>query len=739
MKSNMETYKFNLKPFAELYYNNDSLYGVYKFSTPTKLPHSYNMKAFEDESEALYECMLVGKMQQLNIGLEYVCEAKISFNKKYNNHQYEVVSIQLNKPDSIEQQADFLKCIVTENQANILLEAYPNIVDMIINEEEVDLSKTKGIKQFTFDKIKEKVIDNYVLADIITMLKPLGATMNTVKKLKSIEPNSVLLKKLLRDNPYILTKVHGFGFKKVDALALQLNPNLRKSEFRTKAFITNYLEEMGNNDGHTRILLKTLESTIKSNLRECFSIYQHILEQEIEKETFLHVEGKYVGLTSLYLRELLILNKLCLLDKAESRMTLNDNDIEIAFKEFEEENGYTLVERQKEAVINLEDNNVEIVTGFGGTGKTSVIKAIIKAFPGALIGLTALSAKASQRMIEATQHPACTIHKLLKMGRDGKFIHNSENPLDLDIVIIDEASMINSSIFLSLLNAVPEGCKVIIVFDDGQLPPIGAGNIATDLLKSKFSIIRLTEVHRTALQSGILCDANAIRKSINPIEAPSRMLVRGELKDMFYAFRNDKQDIFETTISYYMKSLNNLTTDDICICVPRKKDCINCCETFNERIQELLLKNENMFVQKGKKIFKLGAKVIQRVNDSDKGVINGETGYIREITKINGKTTFKVVFTLENKVVEYDISDMDDLQLAYALTVHSTQGSEYNTVLVPLDTASYILLNKELAYTAITRAKKRCMVIAEPKAFLMAVKNQASKRDTWLEFLLRDE
>lgn len=739
MKENTEIYKFNLKPFAELYYNSDSLYGVYKFSTVTKLPHSSNMKAFEDEKDCLYECMMVGKMQQLNIGLSYICEAKLSFNKKYNKHQYEAISIQLEKPNSIAQQSDFLRCIVTESQANTLLEVYPNIVEMIVNEEEIDLSKTKGIKQFTFDKIKDKVIDNYVLADIITMLRPLGATMNTIKKLKNIEPNSVLLKKMLRDNPYILTRINGFGFKKVDSLALQMNSELKKSEFRTRAFISNYLEEMGSNEGNTKILLKSLESAVKLNLRECFQIYQHILEQETEKETFLHIEDNYVGLTMFYSREFSILNKLTLLNESTSKIELNDNDIEKAFKEFELENGYKLVEKQKEAIINLKNNNVEIVTGFGGTGKTSVIKAIIKAFPSASISLTALSAKASQRIIEATQYPACTIHKLLKVGRDGKFAFNSENPLDSDIVIVDEASMINSSIFLSLLNAIPEGCKIIIVFDDGQLPPIGAGNIATDLLKSDFLITRLTQVHRTALQSGILCDANSIRNSVNPIEAPSRMLVRGELKDMYYAFRQEKEEIFETTITYYMKSLNNLTTDEICICVPRKKDCINCCETFNGRIQELLLKDEKAFVQKGKKIFKLGAKVIQRVNDSDKGVINGETGYVTEISKVDNKAVFKVTFTLENKVVEYETSDMDDLQLAYALTVHSTQGSEYNTVLVPLDTSSYILLNKELLYTAITRAKKRCMVISEPKAFVMSIKNQASKRDTWLEFLLKNK
>ena len=204
---------------------------------------------------------------------------------------------------------------------------------------------------------------------------------------------------------------------------------------------------------------------------------------------------------------------------------------------------------------------------------------------------------------------------------------------------------------------------------------------------------------------------------------------------MYYAFRSEKEDVFETTISYYMRSLNNINVDDICICVPRKKDTINSASEYNNKIQDLLLGNEEQCIKKGFKLFKLGAKLIQKVNNYDKCVVNGEIGYLTYIN--NNNKIFKVDFG--EKTVEYTFEEMDELELAYALTVHSTQGSQYHTVLVPLDMASYILLSKELIYTAITRASKRCMVIAVPKAFSVGIKTNASKRSTFLQKIIKND
>ena len=375
-----------------------------------------------------------------------------------------------------------------------------------------------------------------------------------------------------------------------------------------------------------------------------------------------------------------------------------------------------------------------LLKGGPGTGKTTTLKAIISLYEqrGMKVQITAPTGKAAKRISDLTGYEAKTIHRLL--GFEGKdFAHNENNPLEGDIFIIDESSMVNSSLFLSLLKAIPLGSKLLIVFDDGQLPPIGVGNVATDLLQSEFKHVALTKVFRQAMDSGILSDANTIRDGINPINAPSSSMVRGELKDMYYIFDNDNEKIFEKTINYFMKSLQSLSIDEVVVCVPRKANCVNSALTFNSRIQDLLLGKEKVKVQKGDRVFKLGAKLIQKVNNYDRDVVNGEIGFLTKIVD----TTFWVTFDNE-KVIEYDIKDMDELDLAYALTTHSMQGSQCNTVIIPLDMNSYTLLSKELIYTAITRASKRCLVISQPKAFNMGIKTKASKRNTWLQKLLKN-
>lgn len=724
----MELLKFKITPLSEMYYSEDSLYGVYRFSTKEEIPNSTKTSMYD--KDFVFTSTLVGKMQRLSIGLEYECEASMVFNKKFNNYQYEVKNIKANKPTTLEKQKAFLTCVVSEKQANTLLEAFPNILELITEDKPVDLSKTKGIKEATFKKIKDRVLENYVLADLLTLLKPLGVTLVTIKRLQEFEENPVLLKKLLKENPYILTQIRGFGFAKVDKLALQINPKLKISEFRAKAFITNFLQEVSDNNGSTRVLMSDLDNAVKTKINECYRIYQEILEKELSKETFLHIQDKNIGLKHIYEREVEILNLLNQINNAPCKFSISGKDIEKAFNEFEIENGYSLTNEQKSTVINTNNSNVIIVTGKAGTGKSSVIKAITKAFSNQKISLCALSAKASQRITEATDGmEASTIHRLLGfVGKD--FLHNENLPLSSDVIVVDEASMINISLFLSLLKAIKKGAKLVIVFDDGQLPPIGAGNIAKDLLKSSFSKTYLSKVHRQAEKSGILTDANTIRDGVNPIREPKSMEIRGELKDMYYAFRSSKEDIFDTVIKYYIKSLNNLSTDEMCICVPRKKDAVNSTFEYNNKIQEILLGNEKLYVQKGFKIFKLGAKLIQKVNNYDKSVVNGEVGYLNNINIIDKKFTVRFG---SDKIVEYTIDEMEELELAYALTTHATQGSQYHTVFIALDMASYVLLSKELIYTAITRASKRCMVVAEPKSFSIGIKTKASERKTWLQ------
>lgn len=722
-------HEFKLKPITEMFYSEDSLYGIYKFSTKDDIPFLEKLPFGEED---IGFNTIVGKLQRLTIGLDYECRAIESFNKKYNKWQYEVLDIKADRPDTLEDKVTFLKCIITEKQANTLIKVYPDVIERILNDEELDTSKLKGIGAKTLEGIREKVIENYILSDIIVLLKPYGISNNVIKKIFEKEKNAVLLKQKLKSNPYMLTEIKGLGFKKVDSITLKLKPEMRKSEQRMKAFVGYYLTEVGNKEGHSRIDVKELVNAVKENVNECFILFNDFLEKEIITPTMLYIENDGIGLLKYYKTEKGILDKLKELNSSPSFDKISKVEIEDSFRSFKEQRGYDLVEEQKEIVCALNDNNVVLLTGKAGAGKSSAIDVVLKAFKNKKIALTALSAKAVRRIVETTGvEDAKTIHRLL--GFEGKkFKHDENSPLSEEIFIIDESSMINSSLFLSLLKAIPLGSKVLIVFDDGQLPPIGVGNIATDLLKSNFKHIALNKIFRQAMDSGILSDANSIREGINPIDKPSSNIVRGTLKDMYYIFENDNDKIFEKSINYFMKSLNNLSLDDVVICVPRKENCLNSALSFNNRIQDLLLSNENIKIQKGDKVFKLGAKLIQKTNNYERGVVNGEIGFLTNIYE----DEFKVKFDNE-KIITYSIKDMNELELAYALTTHSMQGSQCNTVIIPLDMNSYALLSRELIYTAITRTSKRCLVISQPKAFNLGIKIKASKRNTWLEEMLK--
>lgn len=724
-----KVYEFKITPMTELFYSEESLYGVYKFSSKDKIPYLDKIPFGDDAGIGT----ITGKMQRLTIGLNYECTAIESYNKKYNKWQYESIDIKADKPNTLEDKRTFLKCIITEKQTETILKEYPNAIEMILNNEDLDINKLKGIGEKTLATIKEKVIENYILSDVIIMLKPYGISNNMIKKIFENEKNAILLKQKLKNNPYILTEIKGLGFKKVDSVAIKLNPQMRNSEQRMKAFIGYYLTEIGNKDGHSRIGITELIQAVKENVYECFQLFNNFLEKECNIQTMIHISNDEVGLLKYYNREKEILERLNELDNANSFEKLKENIILNSFDAFKRERSYDLVDEQKEIVYALNENNVVLLTGKAGAGKSSAIDVVLKAFKNRTISLTALSAKAVRRIVETTGvEDAKTIHRLL--GFEGKnFKHNENEPLNADIFIVDEASMINSSLFLSLLRAIPTGSKLLIVFDDGQLPPIGVGNIATDLLNSKFKHIALNKVFRQAMDSGILSDANSIRDGINPINSPTSSMVRGVLKDMYYIFESDKEEIFNKAINYFMRSIQTLSLDDVVICVPRKENCTNSALTFNNRIQDLLLGNEKMKIQKGDKVFKLGTKLIQKTNNYERGVVNGEIGFL---IKIVGDM-FHVEFDNE-KVIEYNVKEMDELELAYALTTHSMQGSQCNTVIIPLDMNSYTLLSRELIYTAITRASKRCLVISQPKSFNMGIKVKASKRNTWLQNLLEN-
>ena len=744
-----EIYKFTAIITYEQYYSDDSTWGVFGFSTkddipfftkPTKTFDSFgDNKTSDEENKKMSK--LAGKMQHLVIGGEYVVKAKYKKDKKYGD-QYVPITIYAIIPQSRETQLLFLKSMIPEWMADNLINAYPNVVNDVANGtlKNIDYSLVKGVREITWNKIKEKIINNYLISDIISMLKPIGVTYAMIKKLLSEEPNPVLLKQELEKNPYLMTKIDGIGFKKCDDLALKLKPELIDSTQRLVAFVQYYFKDLGESKGHTWCSEKILRSAISNNIYECCNKVGWLLENN----DFLHIDNGRIGLKYYYDIEMqiyhLILNK----SKLNTTINISDEAIELAIKHAEEEQGFDYVVEQLDTIHKSLHRTVSLITGKAGTGKTSIMRAIVKAYMenNYMMTASALSAMAAQRITEATEFPAMTIHRTLGCQGLNQFIYNKDNHMITDVAFLDEGSMVNASLFLHWLEAIGDNTRIIISGDHKQLPPIGFGNVFSDLIEmfDDSVVSKLVKPMRQAEKSGILVDANKIRENINPIsEKLQPRIIHGELQDMYYMFRTNRQSLFNIAVKTFIKSVESDGIDNVVIAVPRRKDCLNSTTEINKVIQNELLGDVLQSIDGFDTTFKLGAKVMQTVNDYDKNVFNGEIGYVTKISeRYEGKkkeeyceVTYTDIFG-KDKIIEYTKKELAALDLAYAMTVHKLQGAGRKTVIGIIDNTHHQLLDNCMLYTLLTRAKKRCLLLAEPEAFLQCIRTSHNNRNTWM-------
>lgn len=780
-----KTYVFLANITYPIYYNQQSNFGIYEFTCKEKLPYT---KPYLKLDKDMYIGCLTGNMQQLDCDTEYKIEAKLKLNKKYKKYDYEIINITSEKPTTLSQQQKFLEVLCNKKYAHNLLSVYPNVVEDIMNGMHIDISKVNGIGEKTFQKIKDKVLDNYVIQDILVLLRPLGITFNTIKKMLGYEENPSLLKQKIIENPYVLTSVHGLGFKKVDDLALQLQPKLTVSVQRLKAYLCYRFKEIANSEGHTWIDKKDLLGYVRKDLRECIDIYKDFIQQEELTPKLLYISDNKIGLLTYYKTAENIVKKLYYLDSLESVIEpFTEEEMDESIYQTELELGFLLTDEQKKAIKSVNDHNVIIVTAPAGAGKSTSIKGIfnlltkVKIKPKFLdsdqnqihsedkisndelllndllnsntytgissiddtsavrVGQCALSAKAAKRMKEISGQEAMTMHRMLAYDGSG-FTYKEDFPMKYHINVIDEASMVNKSLINSYINAIKPHSKTIFIFDFAQLPPIGSGDFTRDVLQSQLCINKFTKVHRQGEASGILMDANKIRIGKNPIDKLEKRIIHGELKDMFYIFDNNKENIREMAINYYLKSVNDVGLDETVIITPRKKKCTNSANEINKIIQDRLISDNVEFLTRWKDgeqcKFKLGAKVMQKINnyDEDKMVLNGDEGYITYIDK----EYFIITFNFENgkRDVKYTVKELDQIELSYAISIHSSQGSQYHSVICVFDMSSFIMLNRKILYTAITRARKKCMLISEPQAFKACLDDvNNNPRNTYLSEL----
>jgi len=679
---------------------------------------------------------------------------------------------------SKDKQKEFLKNVLNENLVEKLFDEYDDVIKLLENRDVKSLMKIKGIG----NQVALRMIDEYEeskdYSSIYMELGQLGFTHTFIKKLVDFYKSPDTVIDIVKNNPYDLLRVDGIGFKKADEVACKVGITQYDIR-RIKGFLLYYLNdrgEAGKSYLNYQELMKALYDTLGFVPEE---IINSTAKQMIDnKDVVVLDNGSKIALKKFYDLEKNIMNELFRLQIGLVKVVENDSNKvdsildsihddyvpksfnignwETITEKVEEEQGFMFTDEQRAAIKLSLDNHVMTLTGGAGSGKTSTANGICSLYSGYSILACALSGKASVRITEATGLPASTIHRALGY-QNGEFMFNKDNKLAVDIVLIDEATMINGTLFLSLLEAIPTGAKVIIMGDVQQLTPIGNCQVFADILDSNvLPVVKLSKPHRQALRSGIIPTSIKIANQQQIFDGDyTGNTVIGELKDMEFDIsgKRNEESISDKIIKHFQIELEKFhDVMEVQVCVPMRLRGELSCYNLNSKIQSIYnpkLSNCNeieIFLEKKndeakKYIIRAGDKVINTKNNykciNSEGdttpVFNGNMGIVKEIEK-NGMCTIDFIGVGE---VLFTKSDCKNLELGYACTVHKLQGSGFCSTIVGLDNSSYIMNNSELLYTAITRAKKYCILVANNYAVVKAIQTKEVKtKQTFLKDML---
>lgn len=647
------------------------------------------------------------------------------------------------KLDTLEEKRLFLEQILTERQVESLFNTFEDPFQYI---EQGDVSKlmiAKYIGEHTANRIIDKFKATMDLAPAYNFFRPLGVTPLLINKLCGTYGSADNAIKKFKKNPYILADdIKGVGFLRADEIALKYNIK-PDDPFRIKSGIRYLFKDIANNNGSTWLQINDFKSQITELLQISIDIVMSCIQEMIkEKEIYFNEEKNQIALMYYYNLERNIVNKILSLQNAECQL-YTDEEIEEGIKKAEEEQGFEFTDEQVDGIKSLLKNNVSLVVGLAGTGKTSIIKGAYQIFPyDTIIKQCAFSGQAAKRINEATDRPSSTIHRLL--GWQGEmFTYTEFNPLPADVIILDEVSMVGLELFWSLIQAIPRGAKLIMLGDNGQLPPIGVGNLLSDLMESqKINFVQLTKIHRQAEKSAIITTSQKIRKKLFLLSGDYEgEQTYGELRDLTLKARQDANFLFDVLMETFMEEYNKCKNiQDIQIIVAQNQKVALARDQINKEIQQRInpkkYESDLEIKIKYKNVIRVGDKIINRENHYDvetpdgiqTSIYNGSMGIVKEITK----NYIIVNFFDEGEIVipkEY----YEGLELAYAITCHSSQGSQFKITIVGFDNSSYILLSNEWLYTAVTRAKSMCYIIAQTRAINMAVtRHKTVDRNTFL-------
>jgi exodeoxyribonuclease V alpha subunit len=553
---------------------------------------------------------------------------------------------------------------------------------------------------------------------------------------------------IVRRNPYRLaTDILGIGFLTADRIAGKLGFQ-KDSPMRAEAGILYVLNRLSD-DGHVyypyAALIQQCEEILeidRDSIIDALATIAYdkkvVIEDLNESVASFEKNNKAVYLPRFYLSESRI--AALLHDVMISPKSIRDIDAHRAMAWVQKRLSMTLADNQKKAVRSALENKAVIITGGPGTGKTTIISAILKIFDriGAKSLLAAPTGRAAKRMSETTGHAAKTIHRLLEFSlQQGGFKRNADHPLDCDVLILDEASMMDTIITYHLLKALPPSATIIFVGDVHQLPSVGAGNVLCDMIESKtVPVVMLNEIFRQAMTSQIIVNAHKINDGQVPFVTRSHSFDRGN--DFYFIRQEDPEKVLEIILELTRKRIPRRfdlhPVDDIQVLSPMHRGLVGA-ENLNRTLQGALNPGDSEILRGGC-LFRVRDKVMQIKNDYEKDVYNGDIGTIVRIDE-DGQ---EVGVSYDGREVPYDFADLDEIVLAYAVSVHKSQGSEYPAVVIPILTQHYMLLQRNLLYTAVTRGRRLVVIVGSPKALALCVhNNRTQSRYTHLKTRLRDQ
>ena len=615
---------------------------------------------------------------------------------------------------------------IKKKMAVRLYQTFGNDVFSVLENKPEAFLKVRGITEKKLKAIQEAYTVNYGYQDLLMLLQPAGVSVSKIKKI--VDKFGAAATEKVKNNPYVLFTINGFGFKTVDEIAQKTHtpPN---DPLRIMGALKFVLTEAQNN-GHLCMIQEELRSSAHSMLNEGFDIEAVSMDEvtcvikQMALDGALKGDNGYAYLAYNYDNESFAAG--CV--RALLCNRVKPINVDQPISDFEK-SSFPLAQKQKEAIEQFFRNRFSIITGGPGTGKSTVLKAILEVqhsiYPKTDILLLAPTGKAARRMAEATGHEAFTIHSGLHIGEDTG-IDSIEKVLS-DVIIVDEVSMCDMRLFAMLMAAIdPTKTKLLLVGDSDQLPSVGAGNVLNELITSgKVPVTRLDLVYRQGAGSIIPVNAEKINAG------DSKLSYNREFQ---YIRADEPEFCFDTVVAQYIFEITNNGIENCCILCPMKSRGLNSVNEYNRQIQaainppapnkpEIRLKNT---------VFRLGDRVMQTKNSEN--VSNGETGFIVEIKKDEDDNELcGIRFDGKFNVFWYYAEELQNITLAYSITIHKSQGSEFKSVIIPMMKSFYIMLKRNLLYTAVTRAKSKVILVGQRQAVFMAVnKTETDKRNTQL-------